>query len=187
MAMHDIVNTSLTAVLIGLALYNYNNMSENYTSPTTKPLIKFWDQLYDETNSLDAKKYNFLLERDYKTVYDPLSPPEQRVESQQYPYGQVLFNKRTRGEPDNYQLVGLLYNQNKNKNYQIYGRHTYPGSYEWEYYLRAYDVGGLEVKLPLAGKQELMDGTTMNIPYDDVPYNVSIYNYNMPRYNPFVY
>ena len=32
----------------------------------------------------------------------------------QYPFPNRLFGERTRGEPDDYQLVGLLYNTNVN-------------------------------------------------------------------------
>jgi hypothetical protein len=129
----------------------------------------------------------FLKKRDTDVVYNPLAPPEQRMESSQYPYNNTLFWEKTRGEPDDYQLVGLLYNTDVNKNYQLYGRRVYPGSYEWEYYIRGKDAGGLDIKLPiqLNNKEEIRDGISITIPIDKNPYTVSIYNYDLPRYNPF--
>jgi hypothetical protein len=88
---------------------------------------------------------------------------------------------------NDYQVVGLLYNTELNKNYQLYGRRVYPGSYEWEYYILGKDVGGLEIKLPiqLNNKEEIRDGMVITIPIDKNSYTVSIYNYSTPRYNPF--
>ena len=135
------------------------------------------------------RKSKYIKERDVKALYDPLSPPEQRVEEEQYVYpdGMLNINIRTRGEPDDYQMVGLLYNTSANKNYQLFGRRTYPGSPEWEYYIRGRDAGGLDFKFPLdTRRQEIMEHTKLNIPLDDMVYNVKIYNYDQPRYNPFI-
>ncbi len=158
---------------------NEEKLDNTKLSDTDKERLGFIDFLY---------KYWFLKDRDYKTLYDPLSPPEKRVEMRQYPFPNRLFGERTRGEPDDYQLVGLLYNTNVNKNYQLFGRRTYPGSYEWEYYIRGKDSGGLEIKFPIQNqnKQEIMDGAIINIPIDSNPYNVSIYDYDTYRYNPYV-
>ena len=74
-----------------------------------------------------------------------------------------------------------------NKNYQLFGRRIYPGAYEWEYYIRGKDVGGLDFKFPIDSKQELMDGSSINVPIDNNVYQVKIYNYDQPRYNPYSY
>ncbi len=143
--------------------------------------------LYFNNKIEDMLKQIFLKYRDENVVNNPLSAPEQRMESRQYPYPKNVFWERSRGEPDDYQLVGLLYNTDFNKNYQLYGRRVYPGSYEWEYYIRGKDVGGLDIKLPiqLNNKEEIRDGMLITIPIDKNSYTVSIYNYDQPRYNPF--
>lgn len=143
--------------------------------------------IYINNKIEDALKQIFLKYRDENAVYNPLAPPEQRMEARQYPYPKNIFREKTRGEPDEYQLVGLLYNTDVNKNYQLYGRRVYPGSYEWEYYIRGRDAGGLDIKFPiqLHNKDEIRDGMVLNIPIDKNIYNVSVYNYDQPRYNPF--
>ena len=75
------------------------------------------------------------------------------------------------------------------RNYQLFGRRTYPGSYEWEYYIRGRDAGGLDIKFPiqLNNKEEIRDGMNITIPIDKNTFTVSIYNYSTPRYNPFPY
>jgi len=141
-------------------------------------------------------KYRYLKNRDKNVVYDPLYPPEKRIERSQYifsPYDNEnesipQFNVRTRGEPDDYQLLGLLYNDSVDKYYQLYGRRTYSGSPEWEYYIRGKDKGGLDIKFPISNnRQEIMDGTSIKIPLDNLTYQVKIYDFDQPRYNPYIY
>jgi hypothetical protein len=183
MLEHDIINIVLAIYLL-YQTYIYLELDKMENSDGD-----YWRRLYEA-----KMKDDYLLQRDYGVVYNPLAPPEQRVESQQYPYPQVLFNERTRGEPDNYQMVGLLYNTDKNKQFQLYGRRVYPGSPDWEYYLRGMDEGGLDTKLPIAFEQgqytqypELLNGQQINIPYDTDPYTVTIYQNEQYRYNPFPY
>jgi hypothetical protein len=192
--IHDMINV-LLALFLCQQLYVYVNKNtekeENtYETPTTTNASSLLDNNimnYINKKIEDILKQLFLKNRDAEAVYNPLKPPEQRMESRQYPYPQNLFLERTRGEPDDYQLVGLLYNTDVNKNYQLYGRRVYPGSYEWEYYILGKDLGGLEFKYPIQinNKEEIRDGMTLTLPIDKNTYTVSIYNYDQPRYNPF--
>lgn len=175
--IHDTINIILT-LFVCQQLYYYITNPEKMTDTSN---------IQDAYNNLIAiLKKLFLKNRDENTVYNPLAPPEQRIESRQYPFPNMNW-QRTRGDPDDYQLVGLLYNTDVNKNYQLYGRRIYPGAYEWEYYIRGKDAGGLDIKFPiqLQNKEEIRDGMVINIPIDKNQYTVSIYNYDQPRYNPF--
>ena len=204
--VHDLFNYILLVVLVKYIYINKNkskNMehmdmglfdsgSGNYkTTTSSKELKQKLEAL--ESNLLIDKFHRFLnrlKRRDRKAVEDELSPPEQRVEAQQYidfDTDNLRVNIRTRGEPDNYQMVGLLYNKDMNKNYQLFGRRIYPGAYEWEYYIRGRDAGGLDFKFPIDSKQELMDGSSINLPIDNNTYQLKIYNYDQPRYNPYSY
>jgi hypothetical protein len=150
----------------------------------------------DNTKKIEEKKndvtpYNIDIDTklkilDSSKISDPLVAPERRLEKDKYGKYPLLINERTRGDPDNYQLVGLLYNKDINKYYQLFGRKTYPGSNEWEYYIRGKDDGGLDIKFPLNTNQEIYDGTTLDIPIDNNIFNVKIYNYDKPRYIPYV-
>jgi hypothetical protein len=182
--IHDIINVLLTLFLcqqLIAYLMKKNKNGETLVENDDNKLLQFNNKIEE------LLKQIFLKYRDENVVYNPLSAPEQRVESRQYPYPKNVFWERSRGEPDDYQLVGLLYNTDVNKNYQLYGRRVYPGSYEWEYYIRGKDVGGLDIKLPiqLNNKEEIRDGTQLTIPIDKNIFTVSIYNYDQPRYNPF--
>lgn len=115
----------------------------------------------------------------YGAYANPYSAPE-RLPPINNP--SIQFNEKTRGE-ESYQLVGLLYNSDVNKNYQLFGRRTYPGSNEWEYYILGKDEGGLEFKFPLDNKQEIYDGTAINVPLYDSNFTVKVYDYSL-KYNP---
>jgi hypothetical protein len=189
--IHDIINILLALFLcqqIIAYVLKHSRNEETLKAKDSNNTIVNDNLLYYFNNKIEELlKQIFLKNRDADAVYNPLKPPEQRVESRQYPYPNNVFGEKTRGDPDDYQLVGLLYNTDINKNYQLYGRRVYPGSYEWEYYIRGKDAGGLDIKLPiqLNNKEEIRDGTQLTIPIDKNIFTVSIYNYDQPRYNPF--
>jgi hypothetical protein len=212
--IHDIFNITL-AIIVGKLLYDNRNSLEHINmslfaddndyseSPIInkcktsqksnnndiKSKLEDREQYYLNMVNYLQERDSYLKNRDRKVVLDELYPPEKRVERNQYVYqdSQLPINIRTRGEPDDYQLVGLLYNPEGNKNYHLYGRRTYPGSYEWEYYILAKDAGGLNIKFPLHQKNEIMENTNIKVPLDNIDYKVKIYNYDQPRYNPFIY
>ncbi len=177
--LYDIINIILLVVLIyQFKLYiQEDNIEKEENTTNQNPTNMDWDRIKE-----------WVLKWKYRqAVQDPLTPPDRSVENRQLPMPNYYFQERTRGDPDDYQLVGLLYNTSINKNYQLYGRRIYPGAYEWEYYILGKDAGGLEYKFPLAlnNNAELLDGTTITIPIDSNQYNVSIYNYDYYRYNPY--
>ena len=193
--IHDIINLILFGILSYYFYIFYINRKkiENmdmslFASDDKYATVGLKRKLENMERELIYEKNNFLKMRDMDAIYDPLAPPEQRMEYDQYIYPNVRYNIKTRGEPDDYQLVGLLYNQLVNKNYQLYGRRLYPGAYEWEYYIRSKDIGGLEIKFPIHHyhKNEIYDDTILRIPLDDLEYRVKIYKYDQPRYNPFI-
>ena len=131
----------------------------------------------------------FLENRDRNVLYDPLVAPERRVDINNYPLRiQNTINIPTRGHADNFQLMGIANRNRDETNVQIFGRATYPGSNQYEYYVINSEDG---FKLPFAtkGNKELLDGDIIDIPQFNKhrgPFTVKLYNYNTPRYNPFV-
>ena len=111
--------------------------------------------------------------RDRSVLNDPLVAPERRV----------AINIPTRGYPDNYQLLGLLTKDNDEKILQLYGRPTFPGSNLWEYYFMT-EHNGFVNKVPLSYNKEIYDKDIIYTPFG--PFKVLLYNYNTPRYIPFV-
>lgn len=106
-------------------------------------------------------------------IYNPLVSPERM-----YPGGRVGLPSH-----DDYQLIGYLFSDMER--FPLFGRHRYPGrSDKWEYY--AIDETRNRLKLPLSNKNfnEMYDGDSISIPTIQGTFNVKLYEYEQPRYNP---
>jgi len=123
------------------------------------------------------------------------------------PFGTPI-NVKTRGQ-DSYQQVGVLYktsaintsssvntpgNNTNTSVLPLFGRRTYKGSNLWNYYTSTSDHS--IVKLPIyidgynctkdKGCQELQNGSTVNVDALNGTYKVDIYEYDSPKYIPFI-
>jgi hypothetical protein len=175
-----------SVLFIGDKIFEFMKHQHNLQKLNNEKLVNEDGDVGNGKLTNPLSQYYQLMQRDKSVVEDPLIAPERRLEidkSGNYP---LIINERTRGDPDSYQIVGILYNENSNKNYQLFGRRTYPGSNEWEYYIRGKDIGGLDFKFPLNTNQEIYDEATIDIPLDNTIYTVKIYDYDKPRYIPYV-
>jgi len=174
----------------------FNNKNvEGFFNSYKKKLFELLPENIDQNtwaifNNLPLLKY--LHNRDRRVVYDPLTAPERRYEytSNVKPLQLGYFNYPTRGLADPYQMVGYLSRNADEKFVQLYGRPTYPGSNLWEYYVGIEQNGYLQ-KIPIQNRnKEIFDGDSINIPGMDPSkgqFNVKIYNYDTPRYNPYYF
>jgi hypothetical protein len=175
--------------------WNHKNKSNN-----DKQIINKQENKYEEKqeNKYEEKQENYnrhinlsllkkyLENRDKSILSDPLIAPERRVPYEQYPNNiKNLINIPTRGYPDNYQLLGLLSRDEDEKILQLYGRPTYPGSNEFEYYATT-EQNGFINKIPfhIKGKREIEDHQNVEIPILKGNFKVKLYNYDTPRYYP---
>jgi len=132
-----------------------------------------------------------LQDRDRTIISDPIIAPERRVDVVQYPMTiQNTINIPTRGYPDNYQMMGIVTRESDEKILQLFGRATYPGSNQYEYYVTTSEFG-FQNKIPIAsrGNREINDGDVINIPEfkkEKGEFRVKLYDYNTPRYNPYI-
>ena len=104
---------------------------------------------------------------------------------------QMRINVPTRGEPPSYQQVGILTDTNDGENVKpLYGRQTYRGSNQWNYFTSL--DSHLATKIPLSigsqdcteerGCSEIYKNDTVSVNTKD--YNVNLYNFHTPRYIP---
>ena len=125
---------------------------------------------------------------------DSDSPPQyKRGPDRHYTMGGGLpINIRTRGEPNEYQNIGLLKNiEDKNDIRPLYGRRVYRGSNLWNYYTVLNNH--IQVKIPIEndtnncvderGCSEIMDGAPITV--NGASYIVSLYPYSDFRYIPY--
>tara|TARA_Y100000590_G_scaffold449788_1_gene588470 strand:- start:2778 stop:3362 length:585 start_codon:yes stop_codon:yes gene_type:complete len=190
MNVFDILNILLVIYILCFVFKNNDTLS-NFTKIKKTKVIKTVDN-----NNIDNSQKEIdnailqkrLQNRDANVLNNPLVAPEQRHEGRNYVKIEkaMMINEHTRGEPENYQVVGLLYKDGADKKYQLFGRRIYPGSPDWEYFIGGRDSGGLDYKYPLDTRQEIYDGTTITNPMDGETYNVKIYNYDKPRYIPYI-
>ena len=102
------------------------------------------------------------------------------------------INIRTRGEPNEYQNIGTLTNASESNGVKpLYGRRTYSGSNEWNYYTLLNNHIQVKQSIEINNKncleergcRELMDGETVDI--NNVSYTVELYPYSDFRYIPY--
>lgn len=186
-------------IFIGSAAwYIHNDKKKHLDDPSYKyndaildNLRKTITEIKDKVD-IDAERRQYLNQRDRQVVDDTLTAPERRLPEHNYPYNHVKrqINIPTRGLPDSYHLIGLILRNNTESAFNLFGRQTYPGSNQWEYYVQG-SMSDTSVKIPLKirGDREIEDGQTITVPGTDPSkgdYTVKLYNYDIPRYNPYV-
>ena len=142
----------------------------------------------------DIQKRVALENRDQQAVFNDFRAPERRDPEHAYPTREVknMINLPTRGLPDNFHSVGVLVRKKDEKVLQLFGRQKYPGSNQWEYYVAGADSYGYPNKMPVGvrGDRELDDKQKIDLPWLDKSkgdFEVNLYNYDVPRYNPFAF
>ena len=122
----------IACVLIGITtMYKYNDNISNMSN-----IIPIQTE-----NTIDnefLKNRTLLNKRDANVLYDNFSPPERRVPEYMYP--SVIKNNiniPTRGLPEKYQLLGLASRNNTETVFNLFGRQTFPGSNQYEYYVES--------------------------------------------------
>jgi hypothetical protein len=136
-------------------------------------------------NNIQLKK-NYLNNRDKKIYYDEFTAPERRVPEYIYPYPAHNINIPTRGYPDNYQQIGIIYNDNNTFN--LFGRQKYPGSNQYEYYISG-TSNNTHIKLPIytKGTREIENDQEIYVDIgNNKKFKTKLYNFDTPRYDPFV-
>ena len=154
----------------------------------------------DNINNISYQKY--IQMKNYDRVVNPLLPPERSYENT---YG-IPINVPSRGISGGFQQVGMLYKDDivsedsrigKDSSSVImplYGRPTYPGSNKWNYYVSSDKYHAVKMPVNVNGKSsdethgvdELFDNDNLQLPAYNGNFVVKIYNYDKPRYIPYV-
>lgn len=181
--MKLIITTQQLVLLLLFLMFFYINSAMNSAM----------DSAIDESNDIHNKKVSFR-EEPTVVIYEqppPIKEPKRYYESR-YTQPRPRINIPTRGEPSNYQQVGILQNTTNNEDVKpLYGRQTYPGSNQWNYFTSL--DSHLATKIPVTlgttdctderGCTELQKNQTITILQND--YNVTLYNTYAPRYIPY--
>ena len=126
---------------------------------------------------------------------EPIKEPKRYYDSRHYPRRAMRVNVPTRGEPPSYQQVGILTDTDNPENIKpLYGRQTYRGSNQWNYFSSL--DSHLATKIPIQlgdndctderGCKEIYKNDTLSIGSSDNQYKANIYQTHAPRYIPYV-
>jgi hypothetical protein len=160
--------------------------------------------LYPEVPNRNVISYpQFQAEKSIERIINPILPPERSYVNT---YG-IPINIPSRGPVQTYQQVGILYKENvSNPDQQsgnnndsnilpLFGRPTYNGSNKWNYYTSSDKFQNFKLPITRDGRKcdkdigcdEIRDGDILEIPSYNGKFKVEIYDYDRPRYIPYVY
>lgn len=142
-------------------------------------------------------------EKNMERVINPLLPPERSYTNT---YG-IPINIPSRGPLQSYQQIGILYKENivdtdklpgnntDNSILPLFGRPTFNGSRRWNYYTSSDKFQNFKIPITRNGRKcsddngcdEIMNGDMIEIPSYNGRFKVEIYDYDSPRYIPYVY
>lgn len=157
----------------------------------------------DADNPNISSFWGYLTAKNHERIVNPLLPPERSYENT---YG-LPVNIPSRGFSGGFQQVGYLYKKDvanpdvavgQDPNSVIiplYGRPLWPGANKWNYYLNSDKFQAVKMPFQVQGRSsdddhgvnELNNGDTVDLPAYNGKFEVNIYNYDKPRYIPFVY
>jgi hypothetical protein len=163
----------------------------------------FREVVGDAENPSTASFWGYLTAKNHERIVNPLLPPERSYENT---YG-LPVNIPSRGFSGGFQQVGYLYKKDvanpdvpvgQDPNSVIiplYGRPLWPGANKWNYYLNSDKFQAVKMPFQVQGRSsdddhgvnELNNGDSVDLPAYNGKFEVNIYNYDKPRYIPFVY
>ncbi len=188
-SQYDVLNNKLNT------LEKNAEIKKNIVKQENTDVIKNQKEIVEKINLIDLNR-----DRDYRAMADPLYPPHARN-----PYMDRRINIKTRGDGGPYQQIGAIHKEENivkdgaspgsNSDSMVlplFGKRTYDGSNQWNYYT----VSNNNVKIPITrnnnncsedrGCEEFFDNDTLNLPEFNGEFKVKIYNYDKPRYIPYV-
>jgi hypothetical protein len=157
----------------------------------------------DADNPSQISYWDYLNMKDHERIINPLLPPERSYENT---YG-IPINIPSRGFSGGFQQIGTLYknqiaddgkvigNSSDTVIIPIFGRPIYPGANKWNYYVTSDKYAMVKMPFTFKGKKtddqygvdELFDGDVITLPEYNGEFVVKIYQYDKPRYIPFIY
>ena len=183
---------------------NINNNTVDEESELRKQKLREEIRQYQEERIYNPpSQKSYLRNKAYERIVNPLLPPERSYEAT---YG-VPINIPTRGSEGGFQQIGYLYkdeitddakkigNNTEPVMLPLYGRPTYNGSNKWMYYISSDKYHSIKMPISYKNKEcdseygcdEIYDDDSVAVPAYNGDFKVKIYDYDKPRYIPYVY
>jgi hypothetical protein len=195
--------TLILATIIGVIIYNNQTTQRsvaNSIQESNKSLFRSLKNIISDTFNLNLSTVSF-----NKRLTDPLEAPERttplffkRIDMNKQTRLGIPINMETRGTATSYQQVGVLIQNgvsgDNKKILPLYGKPTYSGSQNWNYYTSSDSYHSMKVAVTNNNKSctqeygcsEIYDGNLINIEGYDSQFKASIYKLDKPRYIPYI-
>ena len=154
-------------------------------------IIVFLGYLYLQEKN---KNINIYISESSDESEEEYEEPLRYYDSKYYPRKRMDINIPTRGEPPEYQQVGILKGDTEDSIKPLYGRITYRGSNQWNYFTSL--DSHLATKVPVyfnnsdctdeRGCKEINKNDNVQFGENGQTYSASIYNTRAPRYIPYI-
>tara|TARA_B100001123_G_C15107805_1_gene946236 strand:- start:271 stop:774 length:504 start_codon:yes stop_codon:yes gene_type:complete len=158
-------------------------------------LLLFLGVIYILQQNLTTNKIIIYSSSSDEEDYDEDIPNEPRrfYDSKYISRKKMAINVPTRGEPPQYQQVGILTGEGDENIKPLYGRQTYRGSNQWNYFTSLDSHLATKIPVYINGKdctdeqgcKELYKDDNVNMGEGGNTYNASIYRTIAPRYIPY--
>lgn len=198
---NPIINKMIKPTINTPANANKENLSD--LSVAHPKMSGYRDVGSDADNPNMLSYWDYINIKDHERIINPLLPPERSYENT---YG-IPINIPSRGFSGGFQQVGTLYknqiaddgkvigNSSETVIIPIFGRPLYPGANKWNYYVTSDKYAMVKMPFTFKGKKtddqygvdELFDGDVITLPEYNGEFVVKIYQYDKPRYIPFIY
>jgi hypothetical protein len=164
---------SMNLILIGVILFLVYQMTQ--MSQT-------------ESDTIVYETVTYKTEEDDQPYRENIYKPDRRQGTRFPP-----FNRKTRGPPEEYGMVGFLQDpDDSDKLQQLYGRRTYPNSNNWNYFVKSDQYHQIPIPISIGGDscsdergcKELQDQESISLLNKD--HTATIYKPEPYYYNPYV-
>ena len=148
--------------------------------------------IFDQNDTYEINIYKLINGSD--TNDNHKDEPKRFYDSRYTSRERMRINVPTRGEPPSYQQVGILTDTTNPENIKpLYGRQTYRGSNQWNYFTSLDSHLATKIPIYLSNKDctdeygcsEIYKDEIITIGDPGTSYKVTIYNTYAPRYIPY--
>lgn len=194
---------SIIIAILFIGIYNNKKQDQNIVQAiqeSNKNMFVSLKELISNTFNFNLSTISF-----NKRITDPLEPPERTTPlffktidfNKQNNLG-IPINIETRGTAINYQQVGILIQDgasgDNKKILPLFGKPTYSGSQNWNYYTSSDGYHSMKVAITNNnrsctqehGCKEIYDNDLVDIQGYDSKFKVSVYELDKPKYIPYI-
>ena len=150
--------------------------------------------IYETSRRNNIHIKNIIHDNESENDINETNEPRRFYDSKYSTRRRMRINVPTRGNPPQYQQVGIITGEGDENIKPLYGRQTYRGSNQWNYFTSLDSHLATKIPVYMNGKdctdeqgcKELNKGDDVNMGETGNTYNANIYGTIAPRYIPYI-